>query len=86
MMGRLFKLIWSLAVLGFVVYLLFFVNLGDRSAFQHAKRIFDTNEARELREEVGDASQRVRDKITKQVKGVTDPHGRHAEDGEDEDR
>ncbi len=85
-MGRLLKLLWSLAVLGFVVYLLFFVDLGDRTAFQHFMRIFDTDEARELRQEVGEASLRVRDKITGQVKSVTDPHGRHDEDENDESK
>lgn len=82
-MGRLLKLIWSIAVLGFVVYLLFFVELGDRTAFQHFMRIFETNEARELREEVGEASLRVRDKISGQVKSITDPYGRHDENEEE---
>jgi hypothetical protein len=82
MIGRAFKLLWTLAVIGFVVYLLFFVELGDRTLFQHFTRLFDTNEARELREEVGEASQRMRDKISKEVKGLTDPYGRHEEDDE----
>ena len=81
-MGRLLKLLWSIAVIGFVVYLLFFVELGERTAFQHFARIFDTNEAQELREEVGEASRRVREKVGKQVKGLTDPYGRHDEDQE----
>ena len=67
MIRRLMKLIWSVVVLAFVGYLVFFVELGDKTFFQHALRIMQTDEAKELRQEVGDASKRATKKIREQV-------------------
>ena len=44
---------WRGAILAFLVYVLFFVQLGERSAFGHMMRVIKTDEAQELGHEVG---------------------------------
>ncbi len=67
------RLIWRGAVLAFLVYLLFFVQLGERSAFQHLMRVMDTEEAQELGREVSAATARITKEIGSQVHDVTQP-------------
>jgi hypothetical protein len=55
------------------VYLLFFVQLGERSAFQHLMRVADTEEAQELGREVSAATERITKEIGGQVHDVTQP-------------
>jgi hypothetical protein len=64
---------WRGAILAFLVYLLFFVQLGDRSAFQHLMRVADTEEAQELGREVSAATERITKEIGEQVHDVTQP-------------
>ena len=71
MIGRLFKLLWTLVVLIVIGYLVFFVKLGDRTFFQHAVRIMQTDEAKELRQEVGQATKRASTTIKTQVSKAT---------------
>ena len=63
MIRRALRLVWSGAVLAFVAYVLFFVKLGDRTAFQHLMRVAGTDEAQELGREVGAATERITKKI-----------------------
>jgi hypothetical protein len=64
---------WRGAILAFLVYLLFFVQLGERSAFQHLMRVADTKEAQELGREVSAATERITKEIGGQVHDVTQP-------------
>jgi hypothetical protein len=73
MIKRSMRLMWRGAVLAFLVYLLFFVQLGERSAFQHLMRVADTNEAQELGREVSAATDRITKEIGEQVHNVTQP-------------
>jgi hypothetical protein len=72
------RLIWRGAVLAFLVYVLFFVQLGERSAFQHLMRVMDTEEARELGREVSAATERITKEIGDQVHEVTQPPAQDA--------
>jgi hypothetical protein len=54
----------SLAAL---VYVAFFVELGEHSLYGHLSRIADTSEARELGDEVGAAVGRVQEQVTSRV-------------------
>ena len=67
MIIALLKLIRSLVILAFVGCLVFFVKLGDKTFFQHARIIMQTDEAKELRKEVGVARKKVGSKIREQV-------------------
>lgn len=73
MIRRALRLVWSGAVLAFVAYVLFFVKLGDRTAFQHLMRVAGTDEAQELGREVGAATERITKKIGDQVHEATKP-------------
>jgi len=73
MIRRSIRLIWRGAILAFLVYLLFFVQLGERSAFQHLMRVADTEEAQELGREVSAATERITKEIGGQVHDVTQP-------------
>ena len=73
MIRRSIRLMWRGAILGFLVYLLFFVQLGERSAFQHLMRVADTEEAQELGREVSAATERITKEIGGQVHDVTQP-------------
>lgn len=50
---------WLIGVLVFS-YVYFFVPVGRRTLFDHTRRIAATDEARELGDELEDASERVR--------------------------
>ena len=73
MIRRSIRLIWTGAVLAFLVYVLFFVRLGERSPFQHVMRIINTDEARELGREVGAATGRLASKIGNQIHETNKP-------------
>lgn len=80
MISWAFRLFWAAAVLGFVVYLLFFVTLGESTAYQHFARIWQTDEAQDLRAELGDASRRLGTEIKEQIKSA------RADDDEADDK
>jgi hypothetical protein len=73
MIRRSIRLVWMGAVLAFLAYLLFFVQLGERSAFQHLMRLIKTEEAQELGREVGAATERLTERIGNQVHEATKP-------------
>ena len=72
-----FRLLRSFLLLGLIGYLLFFVQLGNRTPFQHLMRITKTDEARELTREVRKTTRRIRSEIGHQIRTATDPIGRH---------
>jgi hypothetical protein len=78
MIKRSMRLMWRGAVLAFLVYVLFFVQLGERSAFQHLMRVADTEEAQELGREVSAATERITQEISGQVHDVTQPPAQDA--------
>ena len=71
MIRRVIHMLWSGAILAFLAYLLFFVQLGERTAFGHLMRVMKTDEARELGREVGKATGRLADEIGSQVQEAT---------------
>jgi len=73
MIRRSIRLVWTGAVLAFIAYVLFFVQLGERSAFGHIMRVINTDEAQELGREVGVATERIAKKIGDQVHEATQP-------------
>lgn len=73
MIRRSIRLVWTGAVLAFLAYVLFFVQLGERSAFGHLMRVIKTDEAQELGREVGAATHRIAKKIGDQVHEATEP-------------
>jgi hypothetical protein len=73
MIRRSIRLVWTGAVLVFLAYVLFFVKLGERSAFEHLMRVINTDEARELGHEVGVATKRLTKEIGEQVHDATKP-------------
>ena len=73
MIRRTIRLIWTGAVLAFLAYVLFFVPLGERTAFEHLMRVINTDEARELGREVGVATERLTKEISEQVHEATKP-------------
>jgi len=70
MIQRSIRLMWRGAILAFLVYLLFIVQLGERSAFGHFMRVIKTDEAQELGHEVSAATQRIAEQIGDQVKAA----------------
>jgi hypothetical protein len=73
MIQRSIRLMWRGAILAFLVYVLFFVQLGERSAFGHLMRVIQTDEAQELGREVSAATARIADEIGGQVHDATQP-------------
>ncbi len=73
MIQRSIRLMWRGAILAFLVYVFFFVQLGERSAFSHLMRVLKTEEAQELGREVSAATQRIADEIGGQVHDATQP-------------
>ena len=73
MIRRSIRLVWTGAVLAFLAYVLFFVQLGERSAFGHLMRVINTDEAQELGREVGAATERIAKQIGEQVHDATQP-------------
>jgi hypothetical protein len=78
MIKRSMRLLWRGAVLAFLIYVVFFVQLGERSAFQHLMRVADTEEAQELGREVSAATERISKEIGGQVHDVTQPPAQDA--------
>jgi hypothetical protein len=73
MIQRSIRLMWRGAILAFLVYVFFFVQLGERSAFGHLMRVIKTEEAQELGREVSAATQRIANKIGDEVHDATKP-------------
>ena len=73
MIRRTIRLMWRGAVLAFLVYVLFFVQLGERSAFSHLMRVIHTDEAQELGRDLSAATERITQQIGDQVHDVTKP-------------
>jgi hypothetical protein len=64
------KLLISVAT----IYLMFFVKIGDRTLFQHGRRIAHTPEARELGSDIATAVATATTKVTRKISttiGVT---------------
>ena len=63
-----------LALIGFgvVAYVFLFVPLGSRTAFQHCSAIAETDEARELRREAGEAAERWEGELEGEWEGLAD--------------
>jgi hypothetical protein len=78
MIRRSIRLVWTGAVLAFLAYVLFFVQLGERSAFEHLMRVIDTDEAKELGREVSAATGRLTKEIGGQVHDATKPPAQDA--------
>lgn len=79
MIQRSIRLMWRGAILAFLVYVLFFVRLGERSPFGHIMRVIKTDEAQELGREVGAATQRLADRIGDEVHDATQPSAADAD-------
>ena len=73
MIRRSIRLMWRGAVLAFLIYVLFFVQLGERSAFSHLMRVIQTEEAQELGRDLSAATERITKQIGDQVHDVTKP-------------
>lgn len=60
-----------LTAFGILGYLFLFVPLGERTTFEHVRRIAATDEALELGDEVGEATERaesaLRDKLREEL-------------------
>lgn len=72
------KGVWSLVVLGVVLYGFFFVPLGERTLFEHVWRIARTDEAQDLGREAAEASVRAGREVVRQV-DEADEAGANAE-------
>lgn len=70
MIQRSVRLMWRGAILAFLVYLLFIVQLGEHSTFGHLMRVIKTDEAQELGHEVSLATKRLAQEIGDQVKSA----------------
>jgi len=73
MIRRTIRLMWRGAILAFLVYVLFFVQLGERSAFEHLMRVVNTEEAQELGRDLSVATDRLAKQIGDQVHDATKP-------------
>ncbi len=67
MIVRSVKLLWSLLVLAALTWFVFFVELGERTLFQHVMRISQTDEAQDLGREVREAGRRVGEEVQRTV-------------------
>lgn len=56
-----------------VAWFVFMVPLGRYTLFEHARRIGATDEAQELGSEVGQASDRLRTEVVRQVSAAARP-------------
>ncbi len=63
------------------LYVFFFVPIGRRTLFDHAKRVFTTPEAREFGDEMRNASVRVAARTRDEVEGVLRDGVLHGPDG-----
>lgn len=66
-MRSLTKSALTLVGLAVVAYVFFFVPLGQRTMYQHGRRIAGTDEARELGREATEAADRLRDHVEEQI-------------------
>jgi hypothetical protein len=78
MIRRSLRLMWRGAILAFLVYVLFFVQLGERSAFSHLMRVIHTEEAQELGRDLSAATERITQQIGDQVHDATKPPAQDA--------
>ena len=67
MIVRSVKLFWSLLVFASVLWFALFVELGERTLFQHVMRIAQTDEAQDLGREVSEASRRASEEVERTV-------------------
>lgn len=72
MIRLLFRSPLSLLGAGVLLYIFFFVPLGELTAFQHARRIAGTEEARELGQEAGAAARRLEKHLQSEVGRLLD--------------
>jgi hypothetical protein len=77
-MGQFVARFWLKSLVTFVlIYCMFFVQIGDRTFWQHAKRIAGTDEARELGNGIvaalGSAKTAVAQKIGNRLGGTSSP-------------
>ena len=78
-MRSLTKTVLMLVGLAVVAYVFFFIPLGQRTLYQHARRIAATDEAHELGEEATEAAERLREHVEDQIaEHVTDAGPRDA--------
>jgi hypothetical protein len=57
-----------LTAFGVLGYLFFFVPLGERTTFDHVRRIAATDEAQELGDEVGDATEQAESALREKLR------------------
>ncbi len=67
MIVRSVKLLWSLLVFAAVLWFALFVELGERTLFQHILRIAQTDEAQDLGREVNEAGRRASEEVERTV-------------------
>ncbi len=58
----------SIVVTGIVLYFFFLVPLGERTLYEHVSRIAETDEAQELGDEVGEASERLKAEMERRAR------------------
>ncbi|MEM9072383.1 MAG: hypothetical protein AAGE52_28010 [Myxococcota bacterium] len=66
-MRSLTKTALSLVGLAVVAYVFFFIPLGERTLYQHARRIAATDEAQELGREAQEAAERLQEHVEEQI-------------------
>jgi len=66
-MRSLTKSLLALVGLAVVAYVFFFVPLGERTLWQHARRIAATDEAQELGREATAAAERAREHLEHEI-------------------
>ncbi|MDH5493360.1 MAG: hypothetical protein OEY14_15505 [Myxococcales bacterium] len=59
MIGRAIHAIFSLCCAAALLYVAFFVPLGERTIAEHLRRVASTEEAQELGRELGEAGERL---------------------------
>jgi hypothetical protein len=65
MLGFLFRTSVKLVVLSVILYATFFIPVGERTLWEHLRRISNTREARELTSEVGNMMNRIKNEAGK---------------------
>lgn len=58
----------SFVVLAIVLYFVFLVPLGERTLYEHVRRIASTEEAQDLGEEVGEAGERLSEELERRAR------------------
>jgi hypothetical protein len=72
MIGALFRALWTFIVLCVVGWFVFFVPLGERTLFQHMRRIAGTEEAQELGRAVGEAGRKIGTDLEQELRDARD--------------